>query len=115
MLKIQLLGLLKTILLFVVTALAEIFGCYTAWLWLRMQRSAWYLLPGMVSLALFAWLLTLHPTDAAGRTYAAYGGIYIITALGWLYFIEHRIPNRWDVAGSIFCLIGMGLIMWRPN
>ncbi|MGZ3429956.1 MAG: YnfA family protein, partial [Polyangia bacterium] len=79
----------KTVLLFMITAVAEIVGCYLPYLWLRRGRSPLLLLPGGASLALFAWLLTLHPT-AAARTYAAYGGVYVVTALAWLRFVEQQ-------------------------
>ena len=74
---------MKTFGLFLLTALAEIVGCYLPWLWLRRDGSAWLLLPAAASLALFAWLLTLHP-EASGRVYAAYGGVYVGTSLVWL-------------------------------
>ncbi|SFW10666.1 YnfA family protein [Nitrosovibrio sp. Nv17] len=105
---------LKTLLLFAATALAEIVGCYLPYLWLRHDRSAWLLLPAAASLALFAWLLSLHP-DAAGRTYAAYGGIYICFALLWLWLIEGIRPTLWDVAGSLVALAGMAIIMFGPR
>lgn len=105
---------LKTLILFLVTALAEIVGCYLPYLWLRQDRSAWLLLPAAISLALFAWLLTLHPA-AAGRTYAAYGGVYVFVAVLWLWAIDGVRPTVWDVAGSLIALIGMGVIMFAPR
>jgi len=96
--------------LFVVTALAEILGCYTSYLWLRQGRSGWLLLPGAASLALFAWLLTLHPGPAA-RTYAAYGAVYVATAIAWLAAVEGQRPDGWDVAGVAVSLVGMGIIV----
>jgi small multidrug resistance family-3 protein len=102
--------LLRTVLLFVLTALAEIIGCYLPYLWLKEGKSAWLLLPSAASLALFAWLLTLHP-GAAARTYAAYGGVYISVALLWLWLIESQRPSRWDVIGVIVSLIGMSIIV----
>ena len=86
-------------LLFFATAIAEIGGCYLAYLWLRKDGSAWLLIPAALSLALFAWLLTLHP-QAAGRVYAAYGGVYVATALGWLWLVEGNTPDRWDLIGA---------------
>ncbi len=105
---------LKTLLLYVVTALAEIAGCYLPWLWLRQDRSAWLLLPGAACLALFAWLLTLHPA-AAGRVYAAYGGVYVAVALGWLWAVDGIRPDRWDLAGAAVTLAGMAVIAFAPR
>ncbi len=105
---------LKTLLLYAVTALAEIAGCYLPWLWLRQDRSAWLLLPGAACLALFAWLLTLHPA-AAGRVYAAYGGVYVAVALGWLWAVDGIRPDRWDLAGAAVTLAGMAVIAFAPR
>lgn len=106
--------LLRIAGLFFVTAVAEIVGCYLPWLVLKEGRAAWLLLPAAASLALFAWLLTLHPV-AAGRTYAAYGGVYISTALLWLYVIEGIRLTRWDVFGAALALAGMAVIMLQPR
>jgi len=103
--------ILKTVLLFVLTALAEIVGCYLPLLWLRQQGSALLLVPAAFSLALFAWLLTLHPA-AAGRVYAAYGGVYIAVALVWLWRVDGVPLTRWDVAGAAVALAGMTIIVW---
>jgi len=100
----------KTGALFVATALAEIVGCFLPYLWLRRGGSAWLLLPSAVSLGLFAWLLTLHPT-AAGRTYAAYGGVYVATAMVWLWLAERQVPTRWDLAGASLCVAGVAIIV----
>ncbi|MDA0190334.1 MAG: YnfA family protein [Proteobacteria bacterium] len=105
--------LLRLGFLFAVTALAEIVGCYLPWLVLRQGRSLWLLLPAAASLALFAWLLTLHPT-AAGRTYAAYGGMYIAVALLWLRFVDGVALTRWDVWGAAVALAGMAIIALQP-
>ena len=105
---------LKTVLLFLATAVAEIAGCYLPYLWLRQGHSAWLLVPAAASLALFAWLLTFHPT-AAGRTYAAYGGVYISVAVIWLWSVEGVRPTAWDVAGSLVALVGMAIIMFGPR
>jgi len=102
---------LKTFALFVLTALAEILGCYLPYLWLRQRGSIWLLLPAGMSLALFAWLLSLHPA-AAGRVYAAYGGVYIAVALLWLWRIDGVPLTRWDVGGAAVAIIGMGIIFW---
>jgi len=104
---------MKTLLLFVATALAEILGCYLPWLWLKQGRSIWLLLPAAASLALFAWLLTLHET-AAGRVYAAYGGVYICVALAWLWLVDQIRPTVWDVTGVAIALLGMAVIMFQP-
>ena len=101
--------------LFIVTAFAEILGCYLPYLWLRKGGSPWLLAPAAASLALFAWLLTLHPT-ASGRVYAAYGGIYVAVASIWLWRIDGVVPTAWDLAGVALTLTGMGIIVyggWR--
>ena len=105
---------MKTFALYVVTAVAEIVGCYLPWLWFRQDRSAWLLVPGAASLALFAWLLTLHPA-AAGRVYAAYGGVYITVAIVWLWWVDGVRPTSWDMAGVTVALVGMGLIAFQPR
>lgn len=106
--------LLKTFALFVVTAVAEIVGCYLPYLWLKQDRSAWLLLPAAVSLALFAWLLSLHPT-AAGRVYAAYGGVYIGVAIVWLMLVDKVRPTPTDWVGVAVSLAGMAIIMFGPR
>ncbi|WP_313297313.1 YnfA family protein [Diaphorobacter sp.] len=100
--------------LFVLTALAEIIGCYLPWLWLRKGGSVWLLLPAAASLALFAWLLTLHP-EASGRVYAAYGGVYVSVALLWLWLIDGIRPGPWDVLGGAVTLAGMAIIAFAPR
>lgn len=105
---------LKTIALFLLTAVAEILGCYLPYLWLKEGRSAWLLLPAALSLALFAWLLSLHPT-AAGRIYAAYGGVYIFVAILWLWCVDGIRPSAWDIAGALVALTGMAIIMFAPR
>ncbi|MBU8896982.1 YnfA family protein [Corallococcus sp. H22C18031201] len=100
--------------LFVLTAVAEIVGCYLPFLWLRGGRSPFLLVPAAVSLGVFAWLLTLHPTGAS-RTYAAYGGVYIAVALLWLWFVEGERPSAWDVTGAVVALIGMAIIVLAPR
>jgi small multidrug resistance family-3 protein len=106
--------LIKLTGLFGITALAEIVGCYLPWLVLRQGRPVWLLLLAAVSLGLFAWLLTLHPT-AAGRTYAAYGGMYIAVALLWLRCVDGIALSRWDVAGAGLALAGMAVIALQPS
>ncbi|HRO60997.1 MAG TPA: YnfA family protein [Burkholderiaceae bacterium] len=105
---------MKTFVLFIATALAEIVGCYLPYLWLRQGRSVWLLLPAVLSLALFAWLLSLHET-AAGRVYAAYGGVYIGVALLWLWGVDGVRPTLWDLAGAAVALAGMAIIMFQPR
>lgn len=105
---------MKTMLLFLATAVAEIVGCYLPWLWLRQNGSAWLLLPAAAALAAFVWLLSLHPT-ASGRVYAAYGGVYVAVALVWLWRVDGVIPSRWDLLGATLCLAGMAVIMFAPR
>jgi len=105
---------LKTIGLFVITALAEIVGCYLPYLWLKEDKSIWLLVPAAISLALFAWLLSLHPT-ATGRVYAAYGGVYIFMAIMWLWLVDGVKPTLWDLVGTFVALIGMAIIMFAPR
>ena len=105
--------LLRLSFLFAVTALAEIMGCYLPWLVLRQGKPLYLLLPAVVALALFAWLLTLHPA-AAGRTYAAYGGMYIAVALLWLRFVDGVSLTRWDILGASIALVGMAVIALQP-
>lgn len=104
----------KTLLLFALTAVAEIVGCYLPYLWLKEGKSAWLLVPAAVSLAVFAWLLTLHPT-AAGRIYAAYGGVYIGVAIFWLWLVEGIRPSVWDLSGAAIAMLGMAMIMFAPR
>lgn len=102
---------IKVLGLFVITAIAEIVGCYLPYLWLKEGRSVWLLLPAALSLALFAWLLTLHP-QAAGRVYAAYGGVYVSVALLWLWIVDGVRPTVTDVVGVGVCLLGMATSCW---
>lgn len=105
---------LKTLGLFSVTALAEILGCYLPYLWLKQGKSIWLLVPAALCLALFAWLLSLHPT-ATGRVYAAYGGVYIAVALLWLWAVDGVTPTRWDILGAGIAIMGMAIIMFAPR
>ena len=105
---------IKTIALFFATALAEIIGCYLPYLWLKHDKPMWLLIPAAFSLGLFAWLLSLHPT-AAGRVYAAYGGVYIFTALFWLWWVDGIRPSHWDVVGGMVAMFGMAIIMFAPR
>jgi small multidrug resistance family-3 protein len=108
------LDLLKTLGLFVATAVAEIVGCYLPYLWLKQDRSAWLLVPAAFALALFAWLLSLHPT-AAGRVYAAYGGVYIGVAILWLWAVDKVQPTLTDWIGVAVSLLGMFIIIAGPR
>ena len=105
---------IKTVLIFFLTAVAEIIGCYLPYLWLKEGKSIWLLVPAAFSLALFAWLLSLHPT-AAGRVYAAYGGVYIFVAILWLWTVDGIKPTLWDLIGASVALIGMTIIMFAPR
>lgn len=104
-----------TALLYVLAAGAEIAGCFAFWAWLRLDRSPLWAIPGTASLVLFAWLLTRVEADAAGRAYAAYGGVYIAASLLWLWLVEHRAPDRWDLLGAGLCLIGAAVILFGPR
>lgn len=106
---------MKTVLVYGAAAVAEIAGCFAFWAWLRLGQPVWWLLPGALSLIVFAYLLTLVETDAAGRAYAAYGGIYIVASLVWLWAIESVRPDRWDTTGASICLIGAAVILWGPR
>jgi small multidrug resistance family-3 protein len=105
---------LTTTGLYVLTAVAEIVGCYLPWLWLNQRAPVWVLLPAALSLALFVWLLSLHPA-AAGRVYAAYGGVYVATALAWLWLVDGIRPQRWDWVGAGLMLAGMAVIVFAPR
>jgi small multidrug resistance family-3 protein len=106
--------ILKTLCLFVITAIAEIVGCYLPYLWLKKNGSPWLLIPAAASLALFAWLLTLHPT-AAGRVYAAYGGVYVGVAILWLWLVDGARPTAWDLVGASIAMLGMAVIILGPR
>jgi small multidrug resistance family-3 protein len=105
---------LRAMALFFLTACAEITGCFLFYLAWKQHRSAWLALPAAASLGLFAWLLTLQPS-AAGRTYAAYGGVYVSTAILWLWLVERQRPDRWDLLGAAVSLIGMAIIAFGPR
>ncbi len=106
--------MLITTLTYAGAAVAEIAGCFAFWAWLRLGKSALWLLPGMLSLAFFAYLLTLVESEAAGRTYAAYGGVYIVASIAWLWLIEGQRPDRWDGTGALICLVGAAVILLAP-
>ena len=104
-----------TALSYLLAAGAEIAGCFAFWAVLRLGKSPLWMAPGMASLVLFAWLLTRVEADAAGRAYAAYGGIYIAASLIWLWLVEQRAPDRWDLTGAAICLVGAGVILFGPR
>lgn len=106
---------MKSILFYSLAAVGEIAGCYAFWGWLRLGKPAWWLLPGMAALIAFAILLTRIEADAAGRAYAAYGGIYIAASLLWLWAIEGVRPDGWDLIGAALCLAGMAVILFAPH
>ena len=100
---------------FFLAALFEIAGCFAFWAWLKLDRSPLWLAPGVACLIAFAWLLTLVPTEAAGRAFAAYGGVYIVAALLWLWAVEGARPDRWDLIGAVLCLGGAAIILFGPR
>lgn len=102
-------------LYYALAALAEIAGCFAFWAWLKLDRSPLWLVPGMASLALFAFVLARVDSDAAGRAYAAYGGVYITAAVLWLWLVEHKTPDRWDLIGATVCLAGAAVILLGPR
>lgn len=104
-----------TWLLYALAALCEIAGCFAFWAWARLGRSALWLVPGMASLALFAFVLTRVDAAAAGRAYATYGGVYITASILWLWVVEHRTPDRWDLTGAGVCLAGAAIILLGPR
>lgn len=106
---------MKSVAAYVGAAFLEIAGCFAFWAWLRLGASPWWIVPGVAALIGFAWLLTFIDTDAAGRAYAAYGGIYIVATLVWLCAVEGARPDRWDVTGAIVCLVGAGIILFAPH
>ncbi|MBK6265367.1 YnfA family protein [Marivirga sp. S37H4] len=106
---------MKDILLFLSAAVCEIFGCYTFWLYLRLNKSIYWVIPGILSLMVFAFLLTKVQSEFAGRAYAVYGGIYIVSSLSWLYFVENIPPDKWDIIGASVCIIGAMIILFMPR
>lgn len=106
---------MANIAIYLLAALTEIGGCFAFWAWLRLGKSALWLLPGMASLALFAWALTRIDADFAGRAYAAYGGVYIAASLLWLWFVEGTRPDRWDGLGAAICVLGAMVILFGPR
>lgn len=106
---------MQALTIYVAAALAEIAGCFAFWAWFRLGQSILWLVPGMAALAFFAWALTFSPADQAGRAYAVYGGIYIVTSLFWLWAVEGHRPDHWDLLGAAICLSGAAIILWAPR
>jgi small multidrug resistance family-3 protein len=106
---------LSTLAIYALAALAEIAGCFAVWAWWRLGASPLWLVPGITSLAIFAWALTLAPSDFAGRAYAAYGGVYVAASLVWLWAVEGVRPDRWDLVGGIVVLVGASMILFAPR
>ncbi len=106
---------MSTLAIFALTAVFEIAGCFAFWAWARQGASALWLMPGVIALIAFAWLLTKIDAEFAGRAYAAYGGIYIVASLLWLYWAEGKLPDRWDIAGGAICLLGALVIIAGPR
>lgn len=106
---------MKSLFVYPLAAFAEIAGCFAFWAWLRLDKSVWWLVPGLGLLAVFAYLLTFVETDAAGRAFAAYGGVYIVASLVWLWAVEGQRPDLWDIAGGGICLIGTAIILFAPR
>ena len=101
-----------SIALFIAAAILEIIGCFTFWVWLRLAKSIYWIIPGILSLVVFAILLTRIEAIFAGRVFAAYGGVYIVASILWLWVIEGHRPDKWDVVGSIICIIGTVVILF---
>ncbi len=106
---------MTTLALYLGAALAEIAGCFAFWAWLRLGKSVLWLVPGALALAVFAFLLTRVEADFAGRAFAAYGGVYIVSSLGWLWAVEGVRADRWDLVGASLCLLGAAIILWGPR
>ena len=106
---------MKAALVYPLAALAEIAGCFAFWAWLKLDRSPLWLVPGVLSLIAFAWLLTFVPAGAAGRAFAAYGGVYICASLAWMALVERTTPDRWDLIGGTVCLLGAAVILFGPR
>jgi small multidrug resistance family-3 protein len=100
---------------YLLAAFFEIAGCFSFWAWLRLNRTAWWAVPGLLSLSLFAICLTQVESSYAGRTFAAYGGVYIGASLLWLLVVEGVAPDRWDMVGAIICLFGAAIILYGPR
>ena len=107
--------MIASVATYVAAAIAEIAGCFAFWAWLRLDRSALWVIPGIACLALFAYLLSRIDSVLAGRAFAAYGGVYIAASLAWMWSVEGARPDRWDVIGGVICLAGAAVILWGPR
>ena len=105
----------KSFLWYLLAALGEIGGCFSFWAWVRMHKSPLWVVPGIAALVLFALVLTRVDAAAAGRAYAAYGGVYILSSLLWLWGVEGTRPDRWDIFGAAICLVGAAFILYGPR
>lgn len=105
----------STLALYIAAAIAEIAGCFAFWAWLRLERSGLWVIPGIVALIAFAWILTRVDSAFAGRAFAAYGGIYIMASMGWMWLVEGARPDRWDGFGVMLCVIGALVILFGPR
>lgn len=108
-------GMILSWVYYALAAVAEIAGCFAFWAWLKLDRSPLWLIPGMAALALFAYLLTRVESEAAGRAYATYGGVYIVASIAWLWLVEQKMPDRWDLIGASVCLSGAAIILLGPR
>ena len=108
-------GVIQPLGLFLLASFFEIAGCFAFWAWLRLGRSAWLVVPGALSLVLFAWTLTRVESAFAGRAYAAYGGVYILSSVLWLFLVERTTPDRWDILGALLCVMGALIILLGPR
>ncbi|PVM82603.1 YnfA family protein [Caulobacter endophyticus] len=106
---------MRSALVYVLAAICEIGGCFAFWAWLRQGRSALWTIPGVLALVAFAWLLTRVEAQAAGRAFAAYGGIYILSSIVWMRTVEQVRPDRWDLIGMAVCLLGAAIILFGPR
>ncbi len=106
---------MRSVLLLGLAAFFEIAGCFAFWAWLRLGKTALWTLPGVLSLILFALVLTRIDSAAAGRAYAAYGGVYVAASLFWLWAVERQAPDRWDVIGAAISLVGAAVILLGPR
>lgn len=106
---------MTSLLMYLLAAFTEIAGCFSFWAWVKLGKSPLWLIPGAISLAFFAWILTKVEVDLAGRAYAIYGGIYIICSLIWLWGVEDTRPDKWDCIGAVICLVGAGIILFAPR
>ncbi|WP_033067908.1 YnfA family protein [Thalassospira australica] len=106
---------MQSIAAYIFAAIAEIAGCFAFWAWLRSGKSVLWIVPGIASLIVFAWLLTRVEADFAGRAFAAYGGVYISASIFWMWVVERTTPDRWDMTGMLVCLLGAGIILFAPR